>query len=120
MQELKSKAEDLTESIGNYLNTYIKLKVLDTADKATTLGASVMAGLICIFLGIFVLFFSGIALAIWLGGLLESAPLGYLLVAGFYLLIIFILIAFRKKIIFPMIRNSLISKLYEPGNQDVQ
>ncbi len=120
MEELKSKAEDLTDSIRDYLNTYFKLKVLNIADKATTLGASIMAILIILFLGIFVLFFSGIALSIWLGHLLENSALGYLLVAGFYLLAIFILVVFRKKIIFPMIRNSLINKLYEPNNQDAR
>ncbi len=120
MEDLKSKASDLTDSISEYVNTYYKLKVLNVADKATTIGSSAMASIIILFLGIFVLLFSGIALSIWLGILLDNPALGYLIVAGFYLLLILILFAFRKKIIFPMIRNSLINKLYEPTNQDLR
>lgn len=120
MEDLKTKAGDLTDSISEYLQSYYKLKVLNVADKATTITASTMASLIVVFLGIFVLLFSGIALGVWLGSLLDSAALGYLLVAVLYLLIIIVIVALRKKIVFPMIRNSLINKLYEPNNQDVR
>lgn len=120
MEDLKSKASDLTDSISEYVNTYYKLKVLNVADKATTIGSSAMSSVIVLFLGIFVLLFSGIALSIWLGELVESPALGYLIVAGFYLLLILILVALRKKIIFPMIRNSLINKLYEPNDQNIR
>ncbi|MBO9570627.1 MAG: phage holin family protein [Chitinophagaceae bacterium] len=118
MEELKSKATDLTESISDYLNTYYKLKVITAAEKATTIGASAMAIFVVGFLGIFVLLFAGIAAAIWLGKLLDSWVLGYLAVAGIFLLIILILLALKRRIIFPMIRNSLINKLYEPQEQD--
>jgi hypothetical protein len=120
MEDFKAKASDLTESISEYANTYYKLKVLNVADKATTIGSSAISSIVVLFLGIFVLLFSGIALGIWLGELLQNAALGYLLVAGFYLLLILILVAFRKRIVFPMIRNSLINKLYEPNNQDIR
>lgn len=120
MEDLKSKAGNLTESIGEYLQTYYKLKVLNAADKATAITATTLASLIIVFLGIFVLLFSGIALAIWLGHLLGSWALGYLLVAGLYLLIIIVLVLLRKKLVFPMIRNSLIKKFYESNDKDVQ
>ena len=120
MEDLKTKAGDLTDSISEYVQTLYKLKVLNAADKATTITASTMASLIVVFLGIFVLLFSGIALGVWLGSLLKSAALGFLLVAVLYLLIIIVLVMLRKKIVFPMIRNSLINKLYEPNNQDVR
>jgi hypothetical protein len=119
MEDLKTKAGNLTDSIGDYLQTYYKLKVLNAADKATSITASTVASLVVVFLGIFVLLFSGIALAIWLGHLLNSWALGYLVVAGLYLLVIIIIVALRKRLVFPMIRNSLIKKFYEPNNQDV-
>ena len=85
MEELKSKAGDLAESITEYIQSLYKLTLLNAADKATTISATTMAALVMIFLGIFVLFFGGIALAIWLGNLLDDPALGYLLVAGFFL-----------------------------------
>jgi len=120
MEDLKAKAGELGDSISEYLKTYYKLKVLNVADKATTITASTMASLVILFFGIFVLLFSGIALGFWLGHLLDSNALGFLLVAALYLLIIIILVALRKRIVFPMIRNSLINKLYEPNDQDVR
>lgn len=116
MDELKTKAGDLTDSISDYIQTYYKLTLLNVADKSTTLGASVMAALVVAFLGIFVLLFSGIALGIWLGHLLENEALGYLLVAGLYLLLIVLIVILRKNLVFPFVRNKLINKLYESND----
>jgi hypothetical protein len=120
MEELKSKAGDLTESITEYIQSSYKLTLLNAADKATSLAASTLASVAIVFLGIFVLFFGGIALAIWLGNLLDDAALGYLLVAGFFLLVIIIIVALKKTIVFPVIRDNLINKLYEPNDQNVR
>jgi hypothetical protein len=120
MEELKSKAGDLTDSITEYIQSYYKLTLLNAADKATSLAASTLASVAIVFLGIFVLFFGGIALAIWLGNLLDDAALGYLLVAGFFLLVIIAVVALKKKIVFPVIRDNLINKLYESNDQNVR
>ncbi len=113
MEEFKLKAETLTKSVGDYFDTYYKLTVLKAADKATGMVASSLAGVAVIFLGIFVLFFSGLALGIWFGQLLDNVIAGYLLVAAFYLLLIFLLFVLRKKIVFPFIRNLIVRKFYE-------
>jgi len=113
MEELKSKAENLTESIGDYAETYFRLTVLKVADKATVITSSTLVALSLFFVSIFVLFFLGIAAGIWLGTLLNNAAAGYLIVAGFFVLVMLILILMRKRIIFPMIRNSIIRKFYE-------
>ena len=120
MEELKSKAGDLTDSITEYIQSYYKLTLLNAADKATSIGASTLASVAIIFLGIFVLFFGGIALAIWLGTLLDDSALGYLIVSGFFLLVIIIIVALKKKIVFPIIRDNLINKLYEPNDQNIR
>ena len=113
MEEFKLKAEALTKSVGEYFDTYYKLTVVKAADKATGVAASSLAGLATFFLGIFVLFFSGMALGIWLGDILENEVLGYLLVALLYLFIIILLVILRKKIVFPFIRNLIVRKFYE-------
>ncbi|MBC7829224.1 MAG: hypothetical protein H7122_15855 [Chitinophagaceae bacterium] len=113
MEEFKAKAESLTKSVGDYFETYYKLTVIKAADKATGLAASSLAGLSVFFLSIFVLFFSGLALGVWLGQILDNDVAGYLLVAAFYLLLIFILVLLRKRIVFPFIRNLIVRKFYE-------
>ena len=120
MEELKSKAGDLTDSITEYIQSYYKLTLLNAADKATSIAASTLASVVVLFLGIFVIFFGGIALAIWLGQLLDSPALGFVCVAGLFLLIIIIIVAMKRRIVFPVIRDNLINKLYEPTDQDLQ
>ena len=113
MEEFKLKAENLTKSVGEYFDTYYKLTVVNAADKATGIAASSLAGLAIFFLGIFVLFFSGIALGVWFGQLFNNAIAGYLLVAGIYLVLIIVLVLLRKRIVFPFIRNLIVRKFYE-------
>lgn len=113
MEEFKAKAENLTKSVGEYVDTYYKLTVLKATDKATGIAASSLAGLATFFLSIFVLFFSGMALAVWLGQILENQVLGYLLVALLYLILIIVMFALRKRIVFPVIRNLIVRKFYE-------
>ena len=120
MEELKSKAGDLTDSITEYIQSYYKLTLLNAADKATSIAASTLASVVVLFLGIFVIFFGGIALGIWLGRLLDSPALGFVCVAGLFLLIIIIIVAMKRRIVFPVIRDNLINKLYEPNDQDLQ
>lgn len=120
MEELKSKVGDLTDSVTDYIQTYYKLTLLNAADKATGIAASTLASVVIVFLGIFVLMFGGIALGIWLGYLLNNAALGYLLVAALFLLIIVIIFALRKSLVFPMIRDKLINKLYEQDDQNIR
>lgn len=120
MENIKSRATELTESITDYLETSYKLVVIEAADKSTKILASITASCIVLVLGLFVILFGGIALGIWLGSLLNSAALGFVLVAVLFLLIIFILVAMRKRIVFPLIRNILINMLYEENDQNVQ
>jgi hypothetical protein len=113
MEELKSKTENLAESISDYAETYFRLTVLKATDKATGIASGSLAAISVIFLSIFVLFFAGIATAIWLGMLMNNPIAGYFLVAAFFLLVMIILVLLRKRIIFPMIRNLIIRKIYE-------
>lgn len=120
MEELKSKASNLMDSVSEYAQTYYKYTVLQLTDKATGFTASLVAIVAVLFLGLFVLFFAGLALGIWLGSILDNPPAGYLIVAGFFLLLILLFVAFKKNLIFPYLRNWTINKLYEDDDKDVQ
>ncbi|HRE50272.1 MAG TPA: phage holin family protein [Flavitalea sp.] len=113
MEDLKNKAEALTDSVKEYVQTYYKLAVLNVTEKATSVASAALAGFLIMFLGLFILLFSGLALAVWLGELLDNRALGYLIVALIFLLILIILFLLRRRIIFPGIKNAIIKKLYE-------
>ena len=111
--KIKDTVGDLTGHIRDYAETYYKLTVLKVADKATSAGASALVVISLATLGVFGILFASLGLAYWIGNLLESRVGGFLIVAGIYFLAVVLIIAMRKKIIFPFIRNSIIRKVYE-------
>ena len=104
---------DYTKNIGDYLDTYYKLTVVKATDKATGIASNTFTVFAVVGLGFFIVLFGSIALALWIGQRLESYPTGYLIIAGFYLLLLAVLIVLRKRIVFPFIRNLIIRKIYE-------
>ena len=118
--EPKKKADDIKDSLGDLVdhagdmaNTFYRLQILNLTKKATDVTANVAGGLVAALLGVFFLLFAGIALGFWLGDLLNSNALGFLIVAGFFALLAIIFMSIRKKIVFPLWRNKIIRKLYE-------
>ncbi len=94
-EEIKKDTKDLVEHVTDFLETYYQ------------------NSLILAFLCLLVISFSGFGLAWWLGDLINSRAGGFFIVAGIYLLIVVILIAMGKKVIFPFLRNLITRKIYE-------
>ena len=115
-QNIKSTAEDLTRHIGDYLDTFYQVSLLNVTKKVTDVASIAFSTIIVCVVGIFVLFFTSIAMAWWLGDVVASRAGGFLIVGGFYLLVGIIVILLRKKIIFPYFRNILIRKVYDQDN----
>lgn len=111
--ELKEKTDNLLDHAGDYVDTYYKLALLNITEKTTTVSSAIIGVLLLVVFGIFVLFFAGLGLSWWIGGLLGNIVAGYFIVAGFYLLIIIIILMMRKKTIDPFIRNFIVRKIYE-------
>jgi hypothetical protein len=113
MENIKDKAKDLTDDIGDYLETYYKLKVLQVTDKAAGFASVSLASVLFFVLAFFFLLFAGIGLGWWLGEKLQNMMAGFCIVAGFYALLSILTLALQKKYILPMIRNIIIRKAYE-------
>jgi hypothetical protein len=113
MEQLKAKAEHLTEHVKEYVETYFKLGVIKITDKATGFAAVSIMGILVCFLSLCILFFLGIGVALWLGEVMNNLKAGYFIVAGFYILVTVILIASRESLLFPFVRNFIIRKVYE-------
>jgi hypothetical protein len=90
--------------------------VLNITQKTTNVASNFILGAAIGFFGFIVVLFLGIALAWWLGDLIESRAGGFLLAAGFFVLVLLIIAGIRKKVVFPFIRNKIIRKIYEKQN----
>jgi len=113
MDELKTKAGNLTDHVSDYIETYVKLTVVNATQKATGVASVSLIAVLVTFFFIFVFFFVGLGAGIWIGEALDDVKLGYFIVSAFYLVCALIVIAIRKKIVFPYVRNQIISKVYE-------
>ena len=112
-EELKEKAEDLTNHVSDYLDTLYRLTLIKVTQKATNLASMVIAAIAVCTLGLFVIFFASFGVAWWLGDIIKSRAGGFLIIAGFYLLVLICILLLRKKIVFPYIRNLIMGKIYE-------
>lgn len=112
MEDLKTKVTDLTDHAGDMFDTWYRLAVI----KATKKGAKIATAAITLFiisaLVLCVLVFIGFGLAMWLSTLMSGA-LAYFIVAAFYILLIACFWGFRRKLVFPLIRDFLVRKIYD-------
>jgi|SRR5688500_9358730 protein-S-isoprenylcysteine O-methyltransferase Ste14 len=116
MENLKTSASHLKDHLSEYVQTSVELAKAKATKGASGAAAGAAIGIATVVLGIFFLAFLFTALAWWLGSLLESPALGFLCVAGLFLLLIILIFALRKKVIVPAIRNAIISSIYDKKN----
>ncbi len=119
-QNLKEDAKDILNHSGDYLETFYKLSLVRATKKVSDVGSAVVNSVLIFFISLCILLFASMAAAWWLGDVLDSPALGFLLVASFYLLLVVILILMRKKIISPFIRNLFIRKIYEEKDKVIR
>jgi Putative Actinobacterial Holin-X, holin superfamily III len=119
-QNLKEDAKDVLNHVGDYAETFYKLSLVRLTKKVSDIASGVVNSVLIFFIGLCILLFISFAGAWWLGDVTNSRALGFLLIAGFYLLIIFVLVLMRKKVISPFIRNTLIRKIYEEKDQVIR
>lgn len=97
--ELKENVADIQENTKAYLDTtiaYYKLWGFRAAMKSTTLALKFFLIAICLLV---VLLFVSVAGALALGNSLGNYPLGFLIVAGVYLVLAFLLFLIKDKIV---------------------
>lgn len=113
MEDVKTNIGQLKDHTTEYVKTYIDLAKAKATKGASNAAAGAAIGVVSFLLAFFFLEFLFIGLALWVGNLVDSNAGGFFIVAGVFLLLIILIFALRKKVIGPMIRNSIIRKVYE-------
>jgi len=99
LEEIKDNLEDIQENAQAYVETslaYYKLWGFKVAMKSTTLAVKFFLISLCLTI---VLLFVSVAGALALGDVLGSYPLGFLLVAGIFLVLALLLFLVKDKIV---------------------
>lgn len=113
MDDNKTVAGKIIDNARDIVETSYKLLVIKVVDKATKILSSALAAVTFFVIGFFVVLFLGIGTAIWIGEALENMKAGYFITAGIFILLILIIYLLRKKIVFPVLRDSIIKKFYD-------
>lgn len=112
-EDLKTKATHLKDHVSEYVKAYVQVAKSKATRGASNAVSGIVIGVVAFLFSICFLLFAFTGIAWWIGGLLNSPAAGFFCVAGFFLLLTILLFTLRKKVIVPLIRNALISKVYE-------
>ena len=105
--------EELVGHVKDYINTQIGLAKLTAAEKISSILAGIIAGVIAAMVLIFVLVFGSLATAYALSAWIGVGYAGFLIVAGFYLLLGIIVWLTRERLIRVPIMKVIIRELFK-------
>lgn len=118
MSETFEKVEGLTEHVKEYINTKVEITKLRLAEKTSLVVGNLIAVVIVVVLFLFVIVFGSIAGAWALSELIGKSYSGFLIVAGFYLLLGIIVWAARNKLIRFPVMNAIVKMLHKKDDDE--
>jgi uncharacterized membrane protein YqjE len=92
------RIDAIIENLTGLIEARLELAKLELKEEVARAGARIIAGVVLAFLLVMIIIFVSITLAAWLNYLLDSMFFGYLIITGFYLLVLVLLIAFKAHI----------------------
>ena len=113
MEEVKTHSPGITKDVRNLVDTYIALAKANVTQKAADAVSVSVMGIAVAVLSVFAIFFAGAGLAWWIGEVLNNMVAGFLIVAGLFILLSVLLVVFKEKFLYPVIRNTIVKKVYE-------
>ncbi|MEO5570434.1 MAG: phage holin family protein [Bacteroidia bacterium] len=109
--EGKNKAEQFIGNIKEYAETRFDIILLNIQDKVSDVLSSIASVIVVAVLGIFIILFSSVGAAWWIGRMFHDPSIGFFCIAGFYLIVAIILILNLDKWIKLPIINALLKKI---------
>lgn len=112
-QNFKDNFDDAFEHIKRYLNIYVTNVKLRSIKKATHGVTAMLNVLLWGTFALLALFFLSIALCVGIGNWVDSYMLGFVIVGGFYLLLMILALLFGRRIIRNSVLRFLLSKIFD-------
>jgi len=113
----KSRVEELTSHVMEYLDTRWDLLVLDMTEKSLTAASGIMTVLILTIFGGIALVFASLGTAIWLGQRMHSPVAGYFVIAGVFVGLLALALTFARNYIRTVVTNSVLESIKD-DNED--
>lgn len=120
MKEKVSVISELKQLITKYFDARLKLIKLETFEKIAKVTAVLFSSLVVALLGFFLLFFLSMSAGFYLGKLLDSNALGFLIVTGFYLILFVFVLMTKKNQMENFLIERIIGELIKTEDDDEQ
>ncbi|MCU4158114.1 phage holin family protein [Carboxylicivirga sp. A043] len=115
--KLTEEMNEVKDDFEEYVNARLDLAKLHAAENLSRFMSGMILKIGLFYLLFFVLFFASIAVAFWLNTLFESQGTGFIIIAGFYMLLALMFFAMRKTLIHKPVIQSFI-QLFFPKYTD--
>ena len=113
MEADAERQDSIVDAAGDLIETYRDLITVKIVEH-TSMGASIsIVGIISLLIIVFVLLFSGMGAAWWIGDTMNNMKAGFFIVGGFYTVILITVLATAKSFLIPTFRNMIIKNIYE-------
>jgi hypothetical protein len=114
------RIDAILENLTGLIEARMELAKLEIKEEVAKVGARIIAGVVLAFLLVMIIIFMSITLASWLNYLLGSVFFGYLIVTGFYLLVLVLLIAFKVHVWLQLKIEGMLIDTEETNQDDEQ
>jgi hypothetical protein len=118
MDEKKDFFAELKTALEQYVRNRLLLIRLQLAEKISKLVAGMFTGLLIAMLAFFILLFLSIMGGYYFAYLTGSLYWGFGIIAGFYIILLILIILFRKKVLEKNIVNMVIEVLLEKTDNE--
>ena len=117
-QKISDHLANFTNAAKMYLSTYIKLMKLDTLERSSRAGAFFLRSCIIIMFIAFILLFLTFAFSFWYGRTYNDYVAGFLISAGFHLVLGAVVLLLRKYIINAPVIKSFAKIIFDDEDED--
>jgi hypothetical protein len=109
---MENTTTSLKESIKDYVETQIDVIKLKAINQGSSIVAGIAVGVAMAVLGFLILIFLGLSAAVAISAATAKPFLGYLIVAGFFILLAVAVVLLKDKLITLPLINTLMQKIY--------
>ncbi|MES2617153.1 MAG: phage holin family protein [Bacteroidota bacterium] len=105
--------EEITESLKTYINNYYELIKLQATERASVIGSALISGFLIVMTVFLIILFCSLGAGFYLSQCFNNNYIGFVIVAGFYLILSLIIILNKKKMIDTPMRDRIIRKMLQ-------
>jgi hypothetical protein len=120
MNTMATDKKLLISKTEKFTKTSIDLLKLNMVEKTADIVSSVTSGLTVILIVAMFTLFLNIGLGLWIGELLQSSYMGFLIVSGFYLIVAIVIYFYQDRLLKNPISDKIVVKLLKNVNLDTE